>query len=88
MVVTVVTSEEIEKVFNAYTAAFDLLANKEDELERMKDELNEYNKDGSKYKEAEAKIHAFEHELYAYQRRLRLCGVAIDRVKTLVQAGF
>lgn len=87
-VVTVVTKEEINKAFDTYIAAFEFLANKEDELDRMKDELAEYNAGGAKYKEAEAKIHVFEHEIIGYQRRMRLAGIAVDRVRMLVQAGF
>lgn len=83
-----VTKEEINKIFDAYISSFDLLATKEDELDRLRDELGEFNKDGSKYKDAEKKIHAFEHELIGYQRRMRLCGIAVDRVRLLVQAGF
>ena len=71
--------------FDDYIACFHALAEKEDELEKMKEELTEYKEGGSKYIEAQNKIHAFEHTLMQYQRALRMAGLEVDRIKTLLQ---
>jgi hypothetical protein len=82
---TKISKTLVDIVFDEYASCFRALAEKEDELEKMKDELVEYKEGGSKYIEAQQKIHEFEHTLMQYQRALRLSGLEIDRVKTLIQ---
>jgi hypothetical protein len=81
-----VTEEDIEKAFSDYLRAFNILAEKEDEIERMKTDLDDLKEGGAKYVAAQQSIHVFEHKMMQYQRDLRTAGIFIDRIKTLLQA--
>lgn len=78
-----ITEENINEAFDNYLTAFDTLAEKEDELERMKLELEDYKEGSPKHTEAIRKAREFEISLSAYQRAFRKAGLQLDRVKTL-----
>ncbi len=78
-----ISDTRINKAFDDYIKAFNELASKEDELETMRAELEEYKDGSSKYVAAQKAVHDFEHAMIEYQRKLRLAGIEVDRIKTL-----
>ena len=80
-----VTENQVHLAFTDYMTAYNVLAAKEDELQKMKDELLEYKEGGSKYVEAQQKIHEFEHGIVQFKRELVRAGLYIDRLQTLLK---
>lgn len=80
-----ITESNVNDAFAAYLEAFNVLAEKEDELELMKLEVEDYKEGSPKHVEAIRKAREFEMTLASYQRALRRAALELDRVKTLVQ---
>lgn len=80
---TVITEENVNEAFDNYLIAFNILADKEDELERMKLEVEDFKEGSPKHTEAIRKAREFELAMSAYQREFRRAGLQLDRVKTL-----
>lgn len=80
-----ITESNVNDAFAAYLNAFNVLAEKEDELERMRLEVEDYKEGSPKHSEAIRKAKEFELTMASYQRELRKAALELDRIKTLVQ---
>jgi hypothetical protein len=78
-----ITEANINDAFDNYLQAFNVLAEKEDELELMKLEIEDFKEGSPKHSEAIRKAREFEMSLSEYQRTYRRAGLELDRVKTL-----
>ncbi len=79
-----ITVDLINEKFNLYVAAFEDLAEQEDKLEDMKIGLEDYKEGSPKHQEAMREVRAFEKTIAVYQRKFRMAGLELDRIKTLV----
>jgi hypothetical protein len=77
-----ITEQEIDKVFDQYTEAFNELCAAEDKLEQMHVDIDEFKEGTSKHIAAIVAAKEFERTtVYPLQRALRLAGVEVDRLK-------
>lgn len=81
---TKITEEQVNKAFDAYLDAFNLLAEQEDVLEDMQIDLDGFKEGTARYIEAQEKLKSFERGMAEFQRNLRKAALELDRIKTLV----
>jgi hypothetical protein len=78
------TEATVNSRFDAYLAAFKLLAEKEDELDLLKREVEDYKEGTPKHQAAIQRAMEFERGMVVFQRELRYAALELDRVKTLI----
>ena len=81
-----VTEQQVNEVFDAYLLIFNELSEIEDKLEELKNDVESFKEGTAKHTAAIEAVKQFEKEtLFPKQRELRRAGLAIDKIKTLVQ---